>query len=87
MKLPARLTMAEAGAVLAALQAQPAGAALRVDASGLAAFDSAALAVLLHALRLARARGQGFELLGPPDPLRQLARLYGVDALLGLQGA
>lgn len=87
MKLPERLTMAEAGAVLAALQAQPAGAALRVDASGLAAFDSAALAVLLHALRLARARGQGFELLGPPDSLCQLARLYGVDALLGLQGA
>ena len=88
MKLPARLTMAEAFAVLAELQALPAPAGpLRVDASGLTAFDSAALALLLQARRLAQARGQAFELADPPPGLRQLAQLYGVGALLGLEPA
>jgi phospholipid transport system transporter-binding protein len=83
--LPARLTMAEAAAALAALRAAPAqGGALRVDASALAEFDSAALALLLQARREAGARGRGFELLGAPLGLRQLAGLYGVGELLGL---
>ncbi len=85
MRLPARLTVTEAAAVLAALQAAPAeGAVLRIDASALAAFDSAALALLLHARRLAAARAQAFELQSPPPLLRQLAGLYGVDGLLAL---
>ncbi|MBN8509952.1 MAG: STAS domain-containing protein, partial [Burkholderiales bacterium] len=65
--LPARLTMAEAAAALAALQAVPAsGERLRIDASALAEFDSAALALLLQARRDAQARGRGFELHGAP---------------------
>jgi phospholipid transport system transporter-binding protein len=88
MRLPARLTMAEAGAALAALESAPASdAALRVDASALADFDSAALALLLHARRLAARRGQTFELAGAPLQLVQLAQLYGVAALLQLDAA
>jgi phospholipid transport system transporter-binding protein len=80
--------MAEAAAALAALQAAPAsGERLRVDASALTEFDSAALALLLQARRDAQARGRGFELHGAPPGLRQLAQLYGVGALLGLDPA
>jgi phospholipid transport system transporter-binding protein len=88
LKLPARLTMAEAAGALEALRAAPVGGdALRVDAAALATFDSAALALLLQARREARARGRGFELHGAPPGLRQLARLYGVGELLGLEPA
>lgn len=86
--LPARLTMAESAAALAELQAAPAARdCLRVDASALVEFDSAALSLLLQARRLARAHGQGFELHGAPPGLRQLAGLYGVGELLGLDPA
>jgi phospholipid transport system transporter-binding protein len=53
-----------------------------VDASGLQQFDSAALAVLLECQRLAQAWGKGFAVRNPPKKLAELARLYGVDALL-----
>lgn len=53
-----------------------------VDASGLQHFDSAALAVLLECQRLAQAWGKGFAVRNAPGKLAELARLYGVDALL-----
>jgi phospholipid transport system transporter-binding protein len=82
MKLPPTLTLAQAATVL---QALPADSSARViDASQLREFDSAALALLLQAARQARAAGQGFEVQGAPAKLGQLARLYGVDRLLGL---
>lgn len=85
MRLPQRLTMAEAAAALALLDAEPAAGALHVDASALADFDSAALALLLHARRLAARRGQAFEIAGAPAQLVQLAQLYGVAGLLQLE--
>jgi phospholipid transport system transporter-binding protein len=84
MRLPQRLTMGEAAAALAALDAEPAAGALRIDAAALDDFDSAALALLLHARRLAARRGQAFEIAGAPAQLVQLAQLYGVAALLQL---
>lgn len=57
-------------------------ASVVVDASGLQQFDSAALAVLLECQRLARAWGKGFAVRHAPKKLSELARLYGVDALL-----
>ena len=57
-------------------------AAVTVDASGLSQFDSAALAVLLECQRLAQAYGKGFAVRHAPAKLAELARLYGVDALL-----
>jgi phospholipid transport system transporter-binding protein len=81
--------MAEAAGALAALRAAAAQGegALRVDASALATFDSAALALLVQARREARARGRAFELAAPPPGLRQLAQLYGVGELLCLKPA
>ncbi|HOM11961.1 MAG TPA: STAS domain-containing protein [Rubrivivax sp.] len=87
MKLPPTLTLDTAADALRALQAEPAGAggaALTVDASALARFDTAALALLLQARRQAQAAGRGFVVQGAPAALVQLARLYGVQVLLGL---
>ena len=86
MNLPAQLTMDGAAAALQTLRAQPgdAGAPLHIDASALTVFDTSALAVLLQARRDALAGGRGFEVQGAPPQLAQLAQLYGVDQLLGL---
>ena len=88
--LPAQLTHRQARQALAALQAQ-----LRsnngsdstangwvVDASALQVFDSSALAVLLECRRNALAAQQPFAVLGLPDALAGLAKLYGVAELL-----
>ena len=64
MKLPPTLTLDTAADALRALQAEPAGAggaALTVDASALARFDTAALALLLQARRQAQAAGRRSE--------------------------
>ncbi len=90
MELPQSLTLEVAGAVLVALQAQAmaqGGDALVIDASALKVFDTAALAVLLQARRLARDKGQTFALHGVPPKLTQLAQLYGVAELLELAPA
>ncbi len=92
MRLPETVTMASAGpltqSVAAAAQdlgGQPAaGSPLRIDAAALTQFDTAALALLLHARRAAKAAGRGFEVLGAPPKLRKLAQLYGVEDLLAL---
>lgn len=88
MRLPPKLTMAEGAAAVAALQATAAAnGPLRIDASALTDFDTAALAVLLHAKRLADERRQPFDVRDPPAQLRKLAQLYGVAGLLQLDGA
>ena len=87
MKLPPTLTLDTAAGALRALHGEPAaagGAALTIDASALTRFDSAALALLLQARRLAQASGRAFAVHGAPAPLLQLARLYGVQQLLAL---
>ncbi len=88
MKLPPTLTLDGAAAALEALRSAAASGqgALAIDASALTAFDTAALALLLQAKRLAQAAGRGFELRGAPSKLQQLAQLYGVHELLGLSG-
>lgn len=87
MKLPPTLTLDTAADALRMLHGEPAaagGAAFSVDASALTRFDSSALALLLQARRQAQAAGREFVVRGAPAPLAQLARLYGVHALLGL---
>ena len=83
--LPATITVHEArvalGMLSQTLKREPQTAAV-VDASGLQQFDSAALALLLECQRLAQASGRAFSVRGAPPKLSQLARLYGVDALL-----
>lgn len=53
-----------------------------VDAAPLARFDSSALAVLLECRRQAHASGRKLVLRNTPIRLSELARLYGVDALI-----
>ena len=86
MKLPATLTLPSARrttqALTQALAALPAGGTFSVDAADLAELDTSALAVLLQARRDAQARGLVWQLQSAPPKLRQLAALYGVEALL-----
>lgn len=84
--LPARVTMNDARATLAQLQPLLQGAdAPVIDASALVDLDTAAIALLLECRRQAQARGRPLQVLGAPAKLAQLARLYGVEDLLGLQ--
>jgi phospholipid transport system transporter-binding protein len=88
--LPASLTIADLGAPGAELRAVDAllGAgtdAVAVDASTLVNFDSSAIALLLEARRHARATGRAFSVLGAPAAMVDLATLYGVAELLGLE--
>lgn len=88
--LPATVTLREARDTLRLMtQALPREAEPQVliDASGLQQFDTSLLAVLLECRRLAQAWGKGFALRGDPPKLTELARLYGVDGLLGLATA
>lgn len=88
MRLPATATLEHAPALLeqldAALAAAASGGRLVVDAAALQEFDTSAVALLLHGMRLASAQGVGFEVAAAPAKLRELARLYGVDELLAL---
>ena len=84
LQLPATLTHAQASACLRdlsqTLAAQPGAAVL--DASALNSFDSSALAVLLALRRECARAGKRFAVQGLPQRLRDLAALYGIEALL-----
>ena len=87
LALPSTVGLEEAKDVLSRLQqavaADPADPWI-VDAAALQSFDSSALAVLLECRRLAQASNRSMVLRDPPPRLKQLARLYGVATLLGL---
>jgi len=53
-----------------------------VDLNEVSEMDSALLALLLAWLREAKARDQAIAFANPPQSLRTIARLYGVDRLL-----
>ena len=81
--LPAAVTMQNASAALRSVEAAVAqGGELVVDASALAELDTSAVALLLQARRLAKAKGLAFRLQAPPAQLTALAQLYGVEPLL-----
>ena len=84
--LPEELTHLEADACLPMLvQALPSqGVAARVDAGALTRFDSSTLAVLLEFRKACVAAGKALELLNLSPRLAELARLYGVNDLLGI---
>ncbi len=88
LTLPATLTMAEANAALEALIAgieAETGAAVTIDASALTQLDTSAVAALIECRRLAMAKGLRFELRGVPQRLADLASLYGVHDLVGIE--
>jgi phospholipid transport system transporter-binding protein len=90
LALPETLTLAQAKAAVLAVeealgQGQVETGVFMIDASGLRAFDTAAIAVLLEARRLAQAAGRGLAVRGALPALVELAGLYGVDGLLGFE--
>jgi phospholipid transport system transporter-binding protein len=90
LALPALLTLSEAQSALAALtsaiKASP-EQTIVIDAGALAHIDTSTLAVLLACKRGAEARQRGFLVEHAPPQLVELAKLYGVDALLTLGAA
>lgn len=90
LPLPSCLTFSDACSVLSqlesTLQGKQAGT-LEIDGSSLQVFDSSAIAVLLECRRAALAASHGFRVTGLPGPLVELAGLYGVAELLGLEEA
>lgn len=75
-------TAAEAYAVgVRALETQP-SARLRVDCSGVAAADSAGLAVMLGWMAVARSRSATLVFERLPEPMRGLARISEIEAFL-----
>ena len=90
MKLPENATLEQAAGLAAqlpaALAAESSGA-FSIDATALKAYDTSTVALLLQAHRLAKGAGRGFEVVGAPLQLAELARLYGVEELLSLSPA
>ena len=88
MQLPDTVTLTQATELLQQVQdtvaASASGTLLRIDASAVTVLDTAAVALLLEARRLAEQRGLGFEIAGAPPKLAELAVLYGVAGLLSL---
>jgi phospholipid transport system transporter-binding protein len=86
--LPATLTLRDAPAVLETLRgafALSQGDVWRIDAAPVTQLDTSALAVLLECARIAVAGGRRLEITGVPPRLEELARLYGVEELLGIE--
>jgi phospholipid transport system transporter-binding protein len=88
--LPATVTAREARDALRllalAIQREP-GTDVVIHAGSLQQFDSSAIAVLLECERLAQAWGKTFAVRDAPAKLSALAKLYGVDRLLGAAAA
>lgn len=86
LTLPAELTSAQAMACLAELSAgvrqESKSGIVVIDAGPLERFDSSAIAVLLEVRRACAAAGRPFAVQSMPARLHELAKLYGVAALL-----
>ncbi len=85
LQLPVTLTHVDATACLDQLASgvrQEVSADVVIDAAALKRFDSSALAVLLALRRECARAGKRFAVQGLPDRLRDLAALYGIEALL-----
>lgn len=78
------VTLARVAALLEQGRAQIQAGARVVDLAGVTELDSSALAMLLAWLREARARDRELAFTGFPGGLTAIARLYGVDGLLGV---
>jgi phospholipid transport system transporter-binding protein len=79
---PVSITMTDASDVLSEGMEAIVKGATTIDLSGLAHFDSSAVSALLAWQRAATEKSVSLELVGVPEGLRSLAKLYGVDVLL-----
>ena len=78
------LTFANAEAVLESAGALPLPSSGVADLAGLEHADSAALAVLLALRRRAAAEGRTLAFASVPDSVVSLARVYGIDTIVGV---
>ena len=88
--LPASLTLRDAQSVLESLRqsfAADSGDVWRIDAAPVKQLDTSALAVLLECSRIAAAGKRKMEIVNPPARMTDLAHLYGVDVMLGVDAA
>jgi phospholipid transport system transporter-binding protein len=88
--LPASLTLKDAQAVLESLRqalAADGAGVWRIDAAPVTQLDTSALAVLLECSRMAAASNRKLEIVNAPARMSDLAHLYGVDGLLGVEAA
>ncbi len=88
--LPASLTLRDAQSVLETLRqsfAAESGEVWRIDAAPVTQLDTSALAVLLECSRIAAAAKRKLEIVNAPARMSDLAHLYGVDVLLGVEAA
>lgn len=85
MKLDAAsITNENAAALLpAGIEAIRSGESV-IDLASVREVDSAAVALLIAWQREAQAVGKSLDLTGVPDGVASLAKLYGVDVLLGI---
>ena len=88
--LPASVTLKDAQAILETLRqslAADTGDVWRIDAAPVTQLDTSALAVLLECSRIAAAAGRKLQIVNAPARMSDLAHLYGVDGLLGVEAA
>jgi len=83
MALSGPVTLANAADVLEEGRRHVADGADSVDLAAVTEMDSALLALLLAWMREAKSRDRSLALVNPPQALQTIARLYGVDSLLG----
>lgn len=83
--LEGQLDMDSVGALQPQLVDVLRGGEMTLDLSGISKADSAALALLLEALRSQQRQGGSLRLCGMPASLIQLARLYDIAELLPLE--
>jgi phospholipid transport system transporter-binding protein len=76
--------MDSAAAIQAELAPALQGGDISLDLAALGKVDSAAIALLLNALRQQQAKGGKLHLRNVPDSIRVLAQLYELAPLLGL---
>ena len=83
MVLSGPVTLANVAAVLEEGRRHVEEGVESVDLGGVTELDSALLALLLAWQREAKGRNRSLVLANAPQALRTIARLYGVDTLLG----
>jgi len=83
MVLSGPVTLANVAAVLEEGRRHLEDGVESVDLAGVTEMDSALLALLLAWQREAKSRDRSLTLANPPQALSTIARLYGVDTLLG----
>lgn len=86
--LPPSLTLRDASTVLETLRqafAADGGDVWRIDAAPVTQLDTSALAVLLECSRMAAGAKRKLQIVNPPARMSDLAHLYGVDELLGIE--